>query len=179
MKKLLPILFVILSVGLIIYGVSNIIRDNKNANSYKESNSVNEETTNQDDKKEEVEEGTVELAKEPNYDETKEEVTIYLFWGDGCPHCEEAKTWFNEIEPEYGKYFKIVDFEVWKNEENAKLMQDVANRLKEEADGVPFIVIGDTTYEGFADVYKNKILNTIFSEYEKTERVDVIKEIKD
>ena len=47
---------------------------------------------------------------------TSNEVNVYFFRGEGCPHCEEAEQWFQSIEEEYGSYFKIVDYE--KDSEN-------------------------------------------------------------
>ena len=31
----------------------------------------------------------------------KEQVNLYLFWGDGCPHCEEEQQYLKELEKEF------------------------------------------------------------------------------
>ena len=62
------------------------------------------------------------------YDENK--INIYIFWGDGCPHCEEAIKFFNSIEDEYGKYYKLVKYEVWNDQDNSKLMDEVASKFR-------------------------------------------------
>jgi len=172
MKKIIPVLITFLSIGLIVYGASYFIKgDTRKYNLSKNSQEEAEE-----EKKEEVKDEVV--LSEPEYDANKEKVKLYLFWGNGCPHCQEAEEWFDEIEPTYGKYFEVVAYEVWYSEENAELMKKVGSYLGKDVEGVPFIVIGDTSYGGFANVYKEKILNTIFDEYKKDERVDVVKNIE-
>ena len=107
----------------------------------------------------------------------KEEVNLYFFRGEGCPHCEEAEEWFKSIEEEYGSMFKIVDYEVWNNQDNAKLMEDVANARDEEASGVPYIIIGNKSWNGFAEDYEQEIIDQIKSEYDKStsDRYDIMK----
>ena len=51
--------------------------------------------------------------------EENREVTLYFFRGEGCSHCAEFEAWLDEIEPEYGDLFKVVDYEVWNDEEKA------------------------------------------------------------
>ena len=59
-------------------------------------------------------------------------------------------------------------------------MQEVATYLKEDADGVPFIVIGDDVYAGYISSYDNDIKNSIQELYDtkKEDRYDVFKEIE-
>ena len=104
------------------------------------------------------------------------EVPIYFFRGEGCPHCEEAEEWFNSIENEYGNLFKIVDYETWYNEDNANLMKKVAASRNEEANGVPYILIGDKSWNGFDASYEDEMISEIKSLNEKpvSERPDAI-----
>ena len=105
------------------------------------------------------------------------EVKIYFFRGEGCPHCEEAEEWFKSIEEEYGDYFQIVDYETWYNQENAELMQRVAEARGEEAQGVPYIIIGDKSWNGFAEDYEEEMLSQIKKVFAQdvNERYDVMK----
>lgn len=113
--------------------------------------------------------------------EESKEVNIYLFRGEGCPHCQEAEEWFNSIEEEYGSYFKIVDYETWYNEENAELMQRVADARGEEAQGVPYIIIGNKSWNGFTESYEDEMIAEIKSEFEKnvSDRYDIMKLLPD
>ncbi len=111
-------------------------------------------------------------------DAEKEPVTVYMFRGEGCPHCEEALEWFNseDTQEEYGKYFKLETYEVWNNGGNAMLMDSVAEKLNVEAGGVPFIVIGKETYDGFLASDTQTLIDYIMKEYEKDEedRIDTV-----
>lgn len=103
-------------------------------------------------------------------------VNIYLFRGEGCSHCAEAEEWFDSIQEEYGQYYNIVDYETWYDEENAELMNRVAEARKEEVAGVPYIIIGNKSWNGFSDDYKEAMLAEIVAEYDKSadERYDIM-----
>ena len=126
-----------------------------------------------------AEETTDTTTKEP-VEEVSKEVPIYFFFGDGCSYCAAAKKWFKEIESEYGSKFEIKAFEAWYSQENAELMQKVADARKETADGVPYIIIGDQSWNGFSDEYKNEILKKIETVYEQevSARYDIMQLIE-
>lgn len=108
-------------------------------------------------------------------------VNVYFFRGEGCSHCKEAEEWFESIKDEYGEYFIIKDYETWYNQDNAELMQKVASARKEEANGVPYIIIGDKSWNGFAEDYEDAILEQITSEYktEVSDRYDIMELLDD
>ena len=110
-------------------------------------------------------------------DNVSKAVSVYLFRGDGCSYCAAAEAWFNEIAlEELGKKFIVKDYETWYNQDNADLMQKVAEARNESADGVPYIIIGDQSWAGFADEYKEEIISKINSVYDQevSERYDVM-----
>lgn len=104
----------------------------------------------------------------------KEEVKVYLFYGEGCGYCARAKEFFNSIEEEYGDKFELVKYEVWSNQTNANLMQDTAKVFGFNAKGVPFIVIGDEYFDGYSEEYNEGIINAIEENYNSEERYDVM-----
>ena len=114
-------------------------------------------------------------AEEVTNEESKE-VKVYFFRGEGCSHCAEAEAWFQSIEAEYGAYFQIVDYETWYNQENAELMQRVAKARGEEAKGVPYIIIGNQSWNGFTQTYTPEMISKIKSEFEKDvkDRYDIM-----
>ena len=120
----------------------------------------------------EGEEETTEAA------EDNKEVIIYFFRGEGCSHCAETEEWFKSIEEEYGSKYEIKDYETWYNEDNANLMTKVAKVRGEEetATGVPYIIIGDKSWIGFTEEYKDQIIEKINEMYDKpvSERYDVM-----
>ena len=105
------------------------------------------------------------------------EVNVYLFRGEGCPHCQEAEEWFASIEEEYGSYYNIVDYETWYDKDNAELMERVAEARGEEAQGVPYIIIGDKSWNGFAEDYEEEMLSQIKKVFAQDvdDRYDVMK----
>lgn len=78
------------------------------------------------------------------------ELNIYLFWGNGCPHCAKEKTYLAEILPDYPNV-KLDTYEIYSSQENVNLMQKTADKLNVNASGVPFLIIGDKEFVGFAE----------------------------
>lgn len=113
----------------------------------------------------------------PDYKESDDQVTIYLFRGRGCQYCRAFLNYLNSITEEYGKYFKVVGYEVWNDENNAKLMEKVGKFFEQEARGVPYIVIGENVFAGYADSYNDAIVSSILNEYNKEDRYDVFDEM--
>ncbi len=108
-------------------------------------------------------------------------VNLYLFRGEGCPHCAEAEEWFDSIKGEYGDYFKVVDYEVWNDEDNAKLMEKVAKLRNEDVSGVPYIIIGDKSWNGFDESYEDEMIDQIKSVYSQdvSKRYDIMNYVND
>lgn len=108
-------------------------------------------------------------------------VNLYLFRGEGCPHCAEAEEWFDSIKGKYGDYFKVVDYEVWNDEDNAKLMEKVAKLRNEDVSGVPYIIIGDKSWNGFDESYEDEMIDQIKSVYSQdvSKRYDIMNYVND
>lgn len=117
-------------------------------------------------------------ATESNDDK---KVNLYLFRGEGCPHCAEAEEWFDSIKGKYGDYFKVVDYEVWNDEDNAKLMKKVAKLRNEDVSGVPYIIIGDKSWNGFDESYEDEMIKQIKSVYSQdvSKRYDIMNYVND
>jgi thiol-disulfide isomerase/thioredoxin len=79
-----------------------------------------------------------------------DKVTIYFFWGDGCPHCENEKKFLAELKKKYPK-LEVKDYEVWYNRENAKLFIQITNAYGTKPSGVPTTFIGDEIFVGFTE----------------------------
>ena len=127
--------------------------------------------------------GLTEILKEEeielsvaDYKETDDQVTIYLFRGSGCGYCHNFLEFANSILEEYGTKFKVVGFEVWGNQDNSTLLQKVSAFLGSEAGGVPYIIIGDQVFPGYASDYDDGIKAAIDELYNSEERYDVFEE---
>jgi glutaredoxin len=90
----------------------------------------------------------------------RKDVDIFLFWGEGCPHCKEEKAFLNKLRQTYPS-IKIHDFEVWYNEENAKKLESFAKAYGIKATGVPVTFIGENSFIGFSENTMKELQETI------------------
>lgn len=79
-----------------------------------------------------------------------EPVTIYFFWGDGCPHCAAAKPFLAELKEKYPTVI-VRDYEVWKHPEKRRPFFQMAAKFGFEPTAVPTFFIGDRYWVGYAE----------------------------
>lgn len=108
--------------------------------------------------------------------EDSKKVKLYFFHGDGCPHCAEAEEFFDSIKDEYGDKFEVVAYEVWYDTDNNDLLQKIGEARDESISGVPYILIGDKSWSGYASSLDDEIIEAIKSEYDKNvaDRYDIM-----
>ena len=106
--------------------------------------------------------------------EEKEKITLYLFHGNGCPHCAEEIEFLKKIENKYD--IKIEKYEVWYNKENAELDKKIRESMDITNSYVPMTVIGDTVLIGYSSSTASKIERAIqhYSEEKYTDQVSKI-----
>lgn len=168
MKKLVLGLFI---MAIMLLPISVLAKDKINLSDY---NTLNLEETFKDEK-DLNENFTYDLS---NYKENDNQITIYLFRGKGCSHCEEFLEYVaNTLVPKYGNYFKLVSFETWKDSNNSSLQKKVAAFLEDESGGVPYIIIGDQTFLGYASTLNSQIEAAITNLYNSKTRYDVFEEM--
>jgi len=78
------------------------------------------------------------------------EVNIYFFWGDGCPHCEDEWVFLNDLTSR-NLNINVVDYEVWYDKDNQKILLEFGQSLGFEPVAVPITVIGDRYWVGYTD----------------------------
>ena len=83
-------------------------------------------------------------------EQTTQPVAIYFFWGDGCPHCAQAKPFLAALAEKYPNV-EVRAYEVWYVEENQMLFQQMAAAYGFEPTAVPTIFIGDRHWVGYAE----------------------------
>ena len=124
----------------------------------------------------------------------KNEFKVYLFYGDGCPHCKEEREFLDGLKNKFSN-LEIKSFEVYNNRENALLMKNVGEAFGAQTSGVPFLVIGDKYIVGYAENITSteieEALNKcsengcpdmvfeIISRSEKGKEISILKEIGD
>lgn len=75
-------------------------------------------------------------------------VSLYFFYGNGCPHCAEEEKFLTTLEKEYPT-LTIYKYEVWGNSKNRELFKKIGELLKADVNGVPFTVVGTNHISGF------------------------------
>ena len=101
---------------------------------------------NKQEEKEVVSRKTLKNNVPPNDSNIK--TIIYFFWGKGCPHCEEEKTFLAD-QKRVRQTLEIRDYEVWYNKENAGLMAAMLQAHGVRSFGVPVTFIHDQVVAGF------------------------------
>ncbi len=112
---------------------------------------------------------------------SKNKVNVYVFWGDGCPHCKHLAQFFDSNKSELKDKMNLYTFEVWKDSTNLKFMKDFGKFLGETPQGVPYMIIGDKTFSGFAESdekTKDEIINLIKQGYQNSSKIDKYQEYK-
>ncbi len=109
-------------------------------------------------------------------------VTVYLFYQDGCPHCEAEMDFLDELKNKYD--INILKFEVSKNSTNSSYMDQAKAKFMQDNDYVPFTVIGKKYFTGYSTYSSGDIEDAIKNylglgepKEEKIEYKDVIADI--
>ena len=118
-----------------------------------------------------------------------EKMNLYLFYGDGCPHCANEEEFFKSISSEYKDKYNLVKFETWDNQNNRKLKELVVDKMVEEGlieldevntldsyhKAVPLLIIGDKVFLGYSNKMNDTILTTI--DEQQNNEYDVMKKL--
>ena len=156
----------------------------KNANQNSKNSNKNPQNSNTTSSEaEESENSSFKFAKNTEADikSSKDKLNIYIFWGDGCPHCKHLAEFLGEKQTEIGDKISLYTFEVWKNKNNLAFLKSFGKFLGENPKGVPYIIIGNKTYSGFSETdeeTKQEIIDLIKTEASKTDKIDKYQEYK-
>ena len=92
---------------------------------------------------------------------SEKDLNIYLFYGDGCPHCAEEEEWFKTY-LEINKNIKIHRYEVWYDTDNQEKYSKVHEILNDKSNGIPYLIIGESVISGFdKDLTPERIKNAV------------------
>ena len=92
---------------------------------------------------------------------SEKDLNIYLFYGDGCPHCAEEEEWFKTY-LEKNKNIKIHRYEVWYDKDNQEKYSKVHEILNDKSNGIPYLIIGESVISGFdKDLTPERIRNAV------------------
>lgn len=89
-----------------------------------------------------------------------DDVTLYFFWGDGCPHCAAAEPVLAGLEEQNPK-LTVRDFELWYHPENEAPFVAMAEKFGFEPSGVPTIFLGDQYWVGWNDALQREVEDAV------------------
>lgn len=121
-----------------------------------------------------MEEGIAFL--DSSYQESEEKANIYLFRGHGCSACYEFLSYLNAMVPNYGDYFNLISYEVWENSDNNDLMEKVKSYYGNKETGVPYIIIGNHSWNGYSEELTSEIYSAMMEEYDNGNQNDHFEE---
>jgi len=74
-------------------------------------------------------------------------ICIYLFYGQGCPHCERVKPVIDELAGKYPQV-QLKTYEIYFNATNQEMFKEFLHRYGVAEEGVPTLFIGDRAFVG-------------------------------
>lgn len=104
----------------------------------------------------------------------EKEINLYLFYGEGCPHCKQLKIFLNEYMDEKTN-IKLYQYEVWNSEENREKFIKVMEITENRMGNVPYLVIGESVITGYGDYTAGRI-KTYVNYYENIDFQDKVGE---
>jgi len=92
-----------------------------------------------------------------------ENVRMFVFWGEGCPHCDEQKPFLRELEQRYSD-LEIREFEVFRTNAHHQLFIALALAHDIEPGSVPTVFVGGRAYVGDGPQIRREMEQTIRQE---------------
>lgn len=103
-----------------------------------------------------------------------EKVNVYAFVGNGCPHCAELEEYLDDVKDKFN--INVIYYEVWYNKINAEVL-DVVQKHYKVAESVPFMIIGEENFQGYAP-YMNESIENAIANYEQDD-AELLEFVKD
>ena len=107
--------------------------------------------------------GGTAQAQEPGTVAEAETVRMIVFWGIGCPHCDEQKPFLRELEDRYPE-LEIHEFEVFRTNQHHQLFIALSVAHGIEPGSVPTTFIGGRAWVGDGPQIRREMERTIREE---------------
>jgi glutaredoxin len=92
--------------------------------------------------------------------QSSDPVCIYLFWGDGCPHCAQAKPCLESLAQRNPRVV-LRDYELYHHTENHAVFEAFGAAVGFEPHYVPTIVIGTRYWVGWDEQVAREVEDTV------------------
>ena len=147
---ILAVLAILSTMMLIMYPLMNKTSDKSTTKNTVSAQDNSESTSDSTSKS--TTQFTTEFAfnHESDIDLANNKPNIYIFWGDGCPHCKALAKFISKLPAETKDKVNIYSFEVWSDKDNKAFMKKFGKYLGQDVSGVPFMVIGDKIFDGYS-----------------------------
>jgi len=89
-----------------------------------------------------------------------QKVDFYFFYGQGCPHCAAAEPFVEELEQKYPE-LRVHRYEVYFNESNRNLFEQMAAACNSKVQGVPTFFIDDKMIVGYSKEIEQQLISDI------------------
>lgn len=77
-------------------------------------------------------------------------VSIYFFYGEGCPHCKNIEPFLADLSKKYPQV-TFSSFEAWHNQTNAEWFAAINQKLRIKG-GFPEVLTGSTVLVGDREI---------------------------
>lgn len=88
------------------------------------------------------------------------EVNVYFFYSNSCNICSQEKVYLEALQQRYPN-MKVYQYET-SGDANHALMSQAKEMYNVSEGGVPFTIIGDTTFLGFSQAKKSTMQQTVY-----------------
>ena len=147
---ILAVLAILSTMMLIMYPLMNKTSDKSTTKNTESTQNNSEPTSNSTSKSTTQSNTEFAFNHESDIDLGSNKPNIYIFWGDGCPHCKALAKFVSKLPAETKDKVNIYSFEVWGDKNNKTLMKNFGKFLDQDVRGVPFMVIGDKIFDGYS-----------------------------
>jgi len=103
------------------------------------------------------------IAENENENENENDsftVNLVMFYGQWCPHCASLRLFLDDQIEKYPSLI-VHEYEVYQNNENRILFQEISKKFDVNLGGVPTVFINGKIIEGFSNSLKKQIENEI------------------
>jgi cytochrome c biogenesis protein CcdA/glutaredoxin len=85
-----------------------------------------------------------------------DEIVLWYFWRDSCPHCARAETWLGRLTQKHPA-LEVKEVEVVRDDAGRALFVEMMSERGERASGVPSFILDDTVWVGFSQLLADDI----------------------
>ncbi|MBW2995814.1 cytochrome c biogenesis protein [Candidatus Woesearchaeota archaeon] len=87
-------------------------------------------------------------------------VEVYVFYGQGCPHCSVLNLFLEDLQEKYSS-LEVQHFEVYHNQEDRELFEQMTKAFNTNIMGVPTTFIDKQVIVGFSDKIGEQIEDAV------------------